>query len=447
VGATQESRAVQGPGVIGPAALIVLGHATLALALLGTDGHEDPYWLLLVIGAVAAWAKALQGAVRGVPPGVDGARPLLWLVALGSAMVSLFVFWKPPGAYVETSVVPFLVLDGCAVLVLATYGLDVALRRELPRAFVVARTVSLFGLALAIGAWMLHASPNPKIDLFPMHQQAAEAMLAGRSLYEPGVVHTLETFRNQTPIEYYVYLPLPACLTTVAYALTHDMRWAQLVAQLVSGFLLWLTARRVHGPSGGWADLLAAAFLFHPRGPFVLEEGWTEPLAIPFLGGFVLLALARRPVWASVCLGLLCAMKQHMFLYAPFLALVPGVGLSGLVIAGGVALLTVAPFALRSPYGFYRGVFDVFHNPFRTDALTIPAELARIGFITPSWVGFVAALAPIAWLTRIPRTLAPLLLGSCVCFGLFYVLGRQAFCNYYYLLDATVLFAAATLAK
>ena len=75
------------------------------------------------------------------------------------------------------------------------------------------------------------------------------------------------------------------------------------------------------------------------------------------------------------------------------------------------------------------------------------AERARIGFITPSWVGFVAALAPFAWLSRIPRTLAPLLLGSCVCFGLFYVLGRQAFCNYYYLLDATVLFAAATLAK
>ena len=41
--------------------------------------------------------------------------------------------------------------------------------------------------------------------------------------------------------------------------------------------------------------------------------------------------------------------------------------------------------------------------------------------------------------------LGPLLLGSCLVFGLFYLLGRQAFCNYYYLLDATALFAAASL--
>ena len=40
---------------------------------------------------------------------------------------------------------------------------------------------------------------------------------------------------------------------------------------------------------------------------------------------------------------------------------------------------------------------------------------------------------------------APLLLAASVSFTLFYLFGRQAFCNYYYLLDATVLFAAATL--
>ena len=42
-------------------------------------------------------------------------------------------------------------------------------------------------------------------------------------------------------------------------------------------------------PREAGSDLIAAAFLFHPRGAFVLEQAWTEPLAIPFLGGFVLL--------------------------------------------------------------------------------------------------------------------------------------------------------------
>jgi hypothetical protein len=149
---------------------------------------------------------------------------------------------------------------------------------------------------------------------------------------------------------------------------------------------------------------------------------------------------------ASMSLGFFFAMKQHLFLYAPFLALVPGVGIGGLVVAGLVTVATIVPFAIPSPANLWRGAFRVLvGNPFRPDALSIPAELARLGFITPTWVGFLAALVPMAWLRRVPRTLPWLLLATSVSFSLFYVLGRQAFCNYYYLLDATVLFAVATL--
>ena len=37
-----------------------------------------------------------------------------------------------------------------------------------------------------------------------------------------------------------------------------------------------------------------------------------------------------------MCLGLLCAAKQHLILYLPFLVLTPGVGLTGALIAAGV---------------------------------------------------------------------------------------------------------------
>ncbi|MGO8992723.1 MAG: hypothetical protein ACLQVI_05310 [Polyangiaceae bacterium] len=436
-----------------PASLIVLGHAALAIALFATDGHESLIGVLFVIAMIVAWVKALRGMMHGVTPGVDGAVVPVWYVALGSALLSLLVFIKPPGLYLQATVAPFLVLDGVAALVLATYWLDVVALRSLPKWVVVGRRAVLFLLALAIGAWMLRASPNPKIDLFPVHQQAAEAILAGKSIYEPGVIHTIETFHNKDTLDAYTYLPFGACLTTVAYVLTHDIRWADLVAQLAGASLLWVVARRM-APEGAsprraaWADLIALTFLYHPRGPFVLEEAWTEPLAIPFLGGFVLLVLARRPMLASVCLGFFFAMKQHLFLYAPYLALVPGVGIAGLAVAGVVAVATIIPFAIPSPYNLYRGAFAVLiRNPFRYDALSIPAELYRIGIVLPTWVGFLAGLAPIAWLRRMPRTLPVLLLAASVSFSLFYVLGRQAFCNYYYLLDVTVLFGAATLGE
>jgi hypothetical protein len=167
---------------------------------------------------------------------------------------------------------------------------------------------------------------------------------------------------------------------------------------------------------------------------------------LPFLGGFVVLALARRPIAASICLGFLCALKQHLVLYVPFLMLVPGIGLTGVVIAGIVAVATMAQYLIRAPLEMYRGAFgSIANSPFRIDALSVTAELRMIGIAIPTWVGFVAALVPYAWLRRVPREMGPLLLGPCLVFGLFYAFGRQAFCNYYYLLDATALFAAAAL--
>ncbi len=451
-------------GARSPASLLVLGHAALATALFATDGHEGLFGLALVIVAIVAWTVAVRGRMRGEELRVEHATGALWLVALGSTILPLFglipnflpqpgAFIKAPVMYLESSVVPFVVLDLVAALAVASFGLDVLRERELSQGVVLGRRALLFALALAIGAWTLHASPHPKIDLIPVHEQAAQAMLAGKSIYEPGAIHTIETFHNKDVLDAYTYLPFGACLTTVAYALTHEIRWADLVSQLAGALLVWLAARRCTPAAASprrraWADLLVAAFLLHPRGAFVLEQGWTEPLAIPFLGGFVVLVLAGRPRLACASLGFFFAVKQHLVLYAPFLLLVPGVGVAGLAIAGAVTLATLVPFAIPSPRNLYRGAFGVLiGNPFRTDALNIPAELARLGYITPTWVGFVAALVPFAWLRRIPRELPWLLMLASLAFSLFYVLGRQAFCNYYYLLDATVLLAAGALSE
>ncbi len=420
--------------------------------------------LTLVILAVAAWGVALH-ATMARPPFADQARSerganerVAWLIALGSMALA---FGRSPGTHILGGLGLYHALSGAGLLLVATYGADVLGVAPVRSAVAVARRALLFLVAIALGAWLLKASPDPPIDLFPLHQQTAQALLDGKSIYTPGVVDIWDTYHHTYSIRAYCYFPLSAYLTTIAFFLTRDIRWANLAAQLAAAVLLWLIAARcardgakaANGkgnddtPSPAlWADLLTVSFLFHPRALLVLEKAWIEPLALPFLGGFVLAAVAKRPIVASVCLGLLCASKQHLALYVPFLMLTPGVGVTGVLIAGGVALATMAPYLLRAPLDLYRGTFvSIANTPFRKDALAIPAALSYIGVMMPSWVGFLAALLPFAWLRRVPREIGPLLLGSCLVFGLFYVLGRQAFCNYYYLLDATALFAAATL--
>ena len=146
-------------------------------------------------------------------------------------------------------------------------------------------------------------------------------------------------------------------------------------------------------------------------------------------------------------LGLLCALKQHFVLYLPALALVPGIGLAGVAIALATAVATYAPFALAAPAGLWTAVI-VHHlrNPFRTDSLSLTARLWSAGVVVPSWVGFAASAGTLGALAWVPRRLGPLLLASSLTFLVFYLLGRQAFCNYYYLLGATWLFAAGALA-
>jgi hypothetical protein len=457
----------------------MIGHAALAYAIFGNDGAMDVndsvrsgILLTLVIVAVLAWWGALVSAIAGAPFARDGRAErkeregVAWIVALWSVFLS---FERAPGSHVRGGLGAYNALSAAALLLVGTYAIDVMGLAPVRRPLVLARRALLVVIALALGAWLLQASPDPLIDLFPEHQQTAQALLAGKSMFEPGVINVLDSHKHTYLIRAYAYPPLSAYLTTISYFFTHDIRWANFAAQLAGGVLIWLVAercaRRWEGerrglgerkgdrddspslPSGTWADLMAIALIFHPRGLLVLEKAWVEPLAVPFLGGFVLAAVLRRPVVASVCLGLLCAVKQNFVLYLPFLMLTPGVGVTGVLIAGAVAVATFVPELLRSPLNVYRGVVvSIVSTPFRDDALAIPAALSHAGIRIPPWVGFAASAVPFAWLRRVPRELGPLLLGSCLVFGLFYLCGRQAFCNYYYLIDATALFAAATLA-
>jgi hypothetical protein len=419
-------------------------HALLAIAMARSDGHEQPFALALVLLSAPAMVFAMRAA-RDPASTWSGVAPFAWALGLAS---TLSLFDLPPGRSIAESVsfVPFLAMSASATALVASYAVDLSMPHAFSSRVRRVRRWTLFALAAALGAWLLRASPSPAIDVWQVHQQGADTLLHGHSVYAEGIISTDDSHSHARLISSYAYPPLNLVLTTVAYALTGETRWAQLVAILAGGVILWLVAQRTSRRST-FADLVVVCLFFHPRGLFVLEQAWGEPLALPFLAGFALAVSRRRFRAAAVLAGLVVALKQHFVLYLPAMALVPGIGVTGALIALGTAVATYLPFVLVTPSGLFTAV--VLHhlgNPLREDSLSLTGTLSRVGVQLPSWVGVVASFATLGTLRRAPRVVGALLLSSSLTFLVFYVFGRQAFCNYYYLLDATVLIAAAALA-
>ncbi len=420
-------------------------HALLAIAMARSDGHEQPFALALVLLSAPAMVFAMR-ASRDPSSKWNGVEPFAWALALASTISLLDL---PPGRSIAESVsfAPFLAMSALASALVASYAVDLWAPRVMPSRLARVRRWALLALAAALGAWLLRASPSPAIDVWQVHQQGSDTLLHGHSVYAEGVISTDDSHSHARLISSYAYPPLNLVLTTIGFALTGETRWAQLVAILAgSGVILWLIAQRASRRST-FADLVVVCLLFHPRGLFVLEQAWGEPLALPFLAGFALAVSARPFRAAAVLAGLVVALKQHFVLYLPALALVPGIGVSGALVALATAAATYLPFLLVTPNGLFTAV--VLHhlgNPLREDSLSITGTLSRFGVQLPSWVGIVASFVTFSTLRLVPRVVGALLLSSVLTFLVFYVFGRQAFCNYYYLLDATVLIAAAALA-
>jgi len=413
----------------------------LAAALFVSNGHDQVVAGVLLLASCAAAGCALAGAP--FPGGASGrrVRALALSIALASTVAA---FLKDPGDFVSTSLAPYRALSLCALGLVASYVPEVRGGAPPPGGLARLRPYGLLAVALALGAWMLHASPSPRIDVWAIHQQGARALVAGRSPYEAGVISASDTFHEGAVISTYGYPPTNAVLTAIAYALTGDTRWASLVAIVAAGYLLWLAARRASAPGSPWPDLLLACLLFHPRGLLVVEQGWGDPLALPLLAGFTLALTAGRPRTAAVLLGLVCSLKQHFAIYGLVLSFAPGVGFPGALLALATAAATFVPFAVASPHGLWQGLVELHtRGAFRADSLSLTAMIADAGVVLPGWVGIAATLGFLAVVPRLPRKLATLTLASAVAFLFFYVLGRQAFCNYYYVVCGTLLIGLA----
>lgn len=391
---------------------------------------------------------------------------------VGAVVLHLFWLWwgspcatLPPAAWAHAR--PWIMSAGASVAVAA--------------AFPQRRTVALVGLLISyvgLGLFVLHAAPQPGVDVCLFQRESAAALLAGRNPYAI-------TFADPYPADAnvygpglsvggrlqfgYPYPPLPLLMILPAHALG-DFRFAQWAALGIAGAFIAIAKGRSRDCKGAvdpttecplphgrgsfnrrdradssWGVPVAALLLFSPSTFFVLEAGWIEPLCVLFLAATVFFG-SRVGVrsWAAmglvISLGLLIASKQYMVLVLPLIGLLPAGSrcdrwvrlISALAIAAAASL----PLALWNLPAFLHSVVWLqFGQPFRPDSLSLPAMLWAVARVqAPAWLAFVAAggvAACCRW--ALPRSAGNFALAAGATLIVFFAFNKQAFCNYYFL--------------
>lgn len=435
--------------------ILIVGTAALGFAVQIGNGNlwenAIAYFSAASVAILLAFVLALAPAHFERP--WEGLGSLLGYAALGAFVGPLISV--APGKFVLSSLSDRAVFTQVMAFaaVLAAVGISAAWperRRQ------VAWVVLLIGLHVFLARWLLVHSPNPRIDVFTFEKDSVAALISGRSPYaitfhDPYLPFESARFYGAGlsvggRLQFgFPYFPLTLMLIAPAEIIARDPRWSMLVATELAALCMVFIGRRRFGLLG------AVLLLFLPRGLFVLEQAWTEPLMVALFAVTVLVAV-RAPRWLWLPLGLFVASKQYAFLAAPFALLLLPRPLrwrdvwSLAAKSAAVAIVTTLPFLLWNPDGFIRSVVTLqFHQPFREESLSFMAWLwASHHLLMPEWISFAAAALVLALaLWRAPRTPFGFALSSATLFFVFFALNKQAFANYYYLVTGLLCVAIA----
>lgn len=304
-----------------------------------------------------------------------------------------------------------------------------------------------FGAAVAavfaIGTWQLRITPVPAIDVYYLHQEASAALFSGSNPYEirirdiytsePGH-YAPESVANGRLTVGFTYPPISLLISSLGYLVAGDCRYAHLTAICAASLLL------AFARSSRLSLLANLLFLFTPRVFFILEKDWTDAVVV-FLLAAVVFCRCRYPRAAPWVTGLFLASKQYLIFTAPALLR----NWRDASKAALAAMIVTAPLALWNLREFLRSVV-IFHlqQPTQTHSLSYMALLARHAIRLPGWVPFLLTAAAIAFVLRkAPQTTSEVFSGVALILIVFFVFNKAAFCNYYYLVIASLAAAIA----
>jgi hypothetical protein len=475
----------------GYVALLSMGVAVVAVgaALQVNYGQYHPIGLqLLVIAAMAlaltgrAMLRSKQQAFEPISVSKQVGRLVVPAMLAGAMIQFVLLMSTSPTAQPMSSGALLVFRFGVA---LAAVGCIVAVRNSAWRGLAMWLLPALHFL---IGAWLLHLVPQPPVDVCVFQRDASAALVHGVNPYSidfPNLyAHPEKVYDPAVVVDGRVKFGFPyppVCLLWIVPGyLLGDFRWAYLIAMTLAGGMIMrlgegsqsVVATVADPPyphpnplpegeginagsrPGEVAFLAGMLFMFTPRGFFILEAGFTEPLVVMLLAA-VMLAVTRRWKLLPVLFGLLLASKQYMVVAAPLGLLLLNFnesenksgGLMPWLIAGATAALATVPLAAWDLPAFLKSVVLLqFHQPLRPDALSfLPGLIQTIHWAPIAALPFVLSLALIVLIVcRFPRNPASFAPAVGAVFLVFFATNKQAFCGYYLLVIGALCCALAT---
>ena len=428
---------------------LALGVVALGRALQIFDGFYHPTalnWALVAFGLLAAGTLTLAAS----RPSARWTRPVLVAVMAAGILWQLaMLLGSVPGRALSPSANLDLFRAGIALegvlLALAFFKRARVQRFWFPTLLVV---------HALLGVWLLRAAPEPEIDVIVVHREAIDALLSDQDPYR---ISFANIYGKDSALFYnpralvgdrvafgYPYPPLSLFLAVPGQVLAGYYRYAELAALLIGAALIGYVRPSLH------ARLAAALLLTTPRGFFVLEQGWTEPIGV-LMTALVVFLMVRRPAVVPWAGGLLAVTKQYYFLAGPLLLKYAfPLGWRGLTrfvaIATFAGAAVTLPLALWHPNRFLEAVIYLqTREPFRPDSLSLLSWAAQNGWGAGTFLWAIggAVVASLVGLWRVPNTAAGFAASLALSLMAMFMFGSKAFCNYYFLVIATVCCAIA----
>jgi hypothetical protein len=348
----------------------------------------------------------------------------------------------------------------CSDALIAWKSLTVGVRKRATVGY------SLIAVLLFAGMiYTLKAVPQPYVDVFVANTLGADYLLNGQNPYVGKYPDIYHGFYDYVPG--YVYWPGVLYIQTLAKAIFGDVRYATIIAEFITVLSLRKILKLLKWDPL-FRNVIPILWLSFPVSFFVLQQSWVDPLLICAAVLVVLFLTEKKMNWAAVALGYFCAIKQYSvffsFLVGVYVLLRPkSEGAFGATlrdpkswnwkeftrfvgISGAVFFALVLPFALWDWDGFYfNTVSQLLSQKMRMDSLSLIAGFARSGIMISGMqiliVYLVAVVSSVYWIATKSRSnqLQTLTSGLIVTYGATFLFGKQAFCNYYYLLSFFVL--------
>jgi hypothetical protein len=434
------------------ATLLVVSVATLGRALQVGDGilkEGTIPWLAI------AFAACLAGTLLPAPRGRASYGRLELIAALVAVLlcqIGQMLARAPFNEILETGAW----YDNFRVGVIGAgfFACSAILARGWMRATAFALLLVTY---VVLGASVIRAAPEPFIDVHMFQRDACEALANGvnpysitfPAIYGDDAPWYGEGVINDGRLQFgYPYMPLTILMALPGHLFGGDYRYAQLISMTLSAALM------VAAKPGPVSVAAAALLLFQPRGFYIMERGWNEPMVLLTLCATIFCAV-RFPRALPWMLGLFLASKQYIPLTIGATILLSGEHFSARAWIGMLAkallaaIVVTLPLALWDWGAFWHSAVELqVRQPYRWDSLSFLAwwmdgsrSIPRMVWVVP-FVLLVAATFAVLW--RVRHTAAGFAAGVAVILFSFLVFNKQAFGNYYLVVIGAMCCAIAT---